>query len=63
MEEQTLAFTLERETKTTARYRENLRFESGHPYAIAPAIGTLIVQKWLVGAEPPQTLTVTISGE
>ena len=63
MEPQTLTFTLERQTSTTARYRENLRFESSHSYAIRPAIGTLIVQKWLVGAEPPQTLTVTISGE
>ena len=63
MEPQTLTFTLERETRTTARYRENLRFEGTHSYSIPPAIGTLIVQKWLLGTEPPQTLTVTISGE
>ena len=61
MDPQTLTFTLERETKTSARYRENLKFESGHPYAIPPAIGTLYVPKWLLGAEPPQTLTITIS--
>ena len=53
MESQTLNFTLERETKNTIRYQEDT---SGKP----PAIGTLYVQKWLLGNEPPQKLTVTI---
>ena len=63
VEPKTLTFTLERETRTTARYRENLRYEEGHPSSLPPAIGTLIVQKWLIGENPPRTLVVTISGE
>lgn len=54
METQELAFTLERETKNTIRYAEDA---SGKP----PAIGTLYVQKWLLGNEPPKNLIVTIS--
>lgn len=42
------AFTLERETKNTYRYQEELS-GSGKP----PIIGTLYVQKWAVGS-PPQ---------
>ena len=53
MEKQTLTFTLERETKNTIRYAEDA---SGKP----PAIGTLYVQKWLLGNQPPQKLTITI---
>jgi hypothetical protein len=53
MEKQTLTFTLERETKNTIRYSEDA---DGNP----PAIGTLYVQKWLLGKEPPQRLSVTI---
>jgi hypothetical protein len=53
MEEQTLTSTLERETKNTIRYAEDA---SGKP----PAIGTLYVQKWLLGNEPPRKLTITI---
>jgi hypothetical protein len=53
MEKQTLTFTLERETKNTIRYAEDA---DGKP----PAIGTLYVQKWLLGKEPPKTLTNTI---
>jgi hypothetical protein len=53
MEKQTLTFTLERETKNTIRYSEDA---DGKP----PAIGTLYVQKWLLGKEPPQKLTITI---
>ena len=53
METQTINFTLERETKNTIRYQEDA---SGKP----PAIGTMYAQKWLLGAEPPKTLTVTI---
>jgi hypothetical protein len=53
MDKQTLTFTLERETKNTIRYAEDA---SGKP----PAIGTLYVQKWLLGNNPPQKLTITI---
>jgi hypothetical protein len=56
MEKQTLTFTLERETKNTIRYAEDA---SGKP----PAIGTLYVQKWLLGNEPPPRLTVTLDSE
>ena len=54
MEPQKLRFTLERETKNTIRYAEDA---SGKP----PAIGTLYVQKWLLGNNPPQNLIVIIS--
>jgi hypothetical protein len=53
MEKQTLTFTLERETKNTICYAEDA---SGKP----PAIGTLYVQKWLLGNGPPQKLTITV---
>jgi hypothetical protein len=53
VEKQTLTFTLERETKNTIRYQEDA---DGKP----PAIGTLYVQKWLLGKEAPKTLTITI---
>ncbi len=53
MEKQTLTFTLERETKNTICYQEDA---NGKP----PAMGTLYVQKWLLGKEPPQRLTITI---
>jgi hypothetical protein len=53
MEKQTLTFALERETKNTIRYSEDT---DGKP----PAIGTLYVQKWLLGKEPPKKLTITI---
>jgi hypothetical protein len=52
-DQQTLTFTLERETKNTYRYSEDA---DGKP----PAIGTLYPQKWLLGKEPPNRLTVTI---
>ena len=61
MENRTLTFTLERETKTTARYREDLKFEGAGSQGLPPAIGILHLQKWLVGQEPPMTLTVTIA--
>ena len=54
MESQKLTFTLERETKNTIRYAEDA---NGKP----PAIGTLYVQKWLLGNEPPKDLIVTIA--
>jgi hypothetical protein len=53
MDKQTLTFTLERETKNTIRDQEDA---GGKP----PAIGTLYVQKWLLGKEPPKRLTITI---
>jgi hypothetical protein len=53
VEPQTLIFTVERETKNTVRYQEQT---SGKP----PAIGTLYVQKWLLGESLPATLSVTI---
>lgn len=53
MQSQTLIFTMEKETKNTIRYMEQT---DGKP----PAIGSLYVQKWLVGQNPPKTLTVTI---
>jgi hypothetical protein len=53
---QTLTFTLEQETKNTIRYTEDA---NGKP----PAIGTLYVQKWLLGKEPPKTLVITIAEE
>ena len=42
METQELTFTLERETENTIRYSEDASGKS-------PAIGTLYVQKWLLG--------------
>jgi hypothetical protein len=53
MNQQTLIFTLERETKNTIRYQEDA---DGKP----PAIGTLYVQKRLLGKEPPRKLTITL---
>jgi hypothetical protein len=52
MDKRILTFTLERETKNTIRYQEDA---DGKP----PAIGTLYVQKWLLGKEPPRKLTIT----
>ena len=56
IEAQTLTLTVERETKNTVRYQEQT---DGKP----PAIGTLYVQKWALGQDPPQKITVTIHGE
>ena len=56
MEPQTLKFTLEREAKNTVRYQEAT---DGKP----PAIGTLYLQKWALGDNPPKTITVTVSEE
>jgi hypothetical protein len=53
MDKQTLTFTLERETKNTIRYSEDANDKP-------PAIGTLYVQKWLLGKEPPRTLVITL---
>ena len=54
MEAQTLTFALERETKNTIRYLEQT---DGKP----PAVGTIYLQKWAMGDQPPKTLTVTVS--
>ena len=54
MDTQILSFTLERETKNTIRYQED---SSGKP----PAIGTLYLQKWLLGNDVPKRLTVTVA--
>jgi hypothetical protein len=53
MEKQTLTFTLERETKNTIRYAEE---SNGTPQAI----GTIYVQKHILGDEPPEKLTITV---
>ena len=53
MESQTLIFELERETKNTVRYQEQA---DGKP----PAVGTLYVQKWLLGTRPPSQLRITL---
>ena len=45
---------MERETKNTIRYQEE---SNGNP----PAIGTLYLQKWLLGETPPVKLQVTVS--
>ncbi len=54
MDIQIITFILERETKNTIRYQEDA---SGKP----PAIGTLYLQKWLLGNEIPKKLTVTVA--
>ncbi len=53
VETQTLAFTLDKETKNTVRYQEDL---SGKP----TVVGTLYIQKWALGNTPPKNLTVTV---
>jgi len=54
MDQQKITFTLERETKNTIRYQEETQ---GKP----PAIGTLYLQKWLLGEKPPTKLQVTVA--
>ena len=54
MEQRIISFTMERETKNTIRYQED---SNGHP----SAIGTLYIQKWLLGDAPPTRLQVTVS--
>jgi hypothetical protein len=53
VDKQTLTFTRERETKNTIRYSEDVN-------GTTPAIGTLYVQKWLLGKEPPRVMFVTL---
>ncbi len=54
MDQHKITFTLERETKNTIRYQEET---DGNP----PAIGTLYLQKWMLGETPPVKLQVTVS--
>ena len=54
MVQQIISFTMERETKNTIRYQEET---NGN----LPAIGTLYLQKWLLGETPPIRLEVTVS--
>ena len=54
MEPLTLKFTQERDTKNTVRYQEETE---GKP----PAIGTVYLQKWSLGENPPKTITVTVA--
>jgi hypothetical protein len=49
-------FTLERETKNTYRYQEEL---SGKP----PVIGTLCIQKWALGSPPPRRIRIIVGTE
>ena len=53
MEQQTLVFVMERETKNTVRFQEET---NGKP----PVVGTLYVQRWALGQPLPQRLSVTI---
>ncbi len=54
LDQQKISFTLERETQNTIRYQEET---NGNP----PAIGTLYLQRWLLGETPPFRLQVTVS--
>ena len=49
-----MQFQLEKATKNTFKYEEQP--ESGQP----PRIGSLYVQKWALGGDPPKRITVTI---
>ena len=56
MEEKTLVFTVEKETKNAVRYTETTELGA------ASIIGTLYVQKWAFPSDVPKELTVTIKG-
>lgn len=49
-----LEFAFERATKNTFRYQEVV--EPGYP----SKVGTLYIQKWIVGSKAPARLKVTI---
>ena len=49
-----MVFQLEKSTKNTYKYQEQP--ESGQP----PRIGSLYVQKWSVGDNPPKQLKLTV---
>jgi hypothetical protein len=59
MEKQTLTFTLERETRNMIQYVEDFRYLEEFKDK-PPAIGTLRVQRWILGDVPPRKLAVTI---
>lgn len=50
---ETLVFELERETKNTIRYREVSEVDP-------PAVGTLYIQKQVLGDSPPDRLIVIV---
>jgi len=50
----TIEFAFERATKNTFRYQEVV--EPGYP----PKVGTIYIQKWIVGSKAPARLKVTI---
>ena len=54
METQVVRFNRERDTKSTIRYQEEA--DEGKPNII----GTLYVQKFVLGKNPPEQLVVTI---
>ena len=53
MEKRVIIMTLEKETKGTYRYKEEL---SGQP----EVIGIQYIRKWAVGTPPPQKIQLTI---
>ena len=54
MEEITRKFVFDRPTKNTVRYSEE---PAGGE---APVVGTLYVQKWALGNQPPQVIVITM---
>ena len=54
MEKVELGMAFERDTKRTYRFQEEAR--AGQP----PVIGTLYVQKYVLGETPPKRIKVTI---
>jgi hypothetical protein len=60
MEKQTLTFTLERETKNMIQYMEDFRYFEEFRNR-PPAIGSLRVQRWVLGDVPPRKLVVTLA--
>lgn len=57
MEKLVIAFIQDRVTKNTVRYEEQ------PPEGKPPTVGTIYIQKWTLGAEPPKAVTITIEGE
>jgi hypothetical protein len=58
MEKLELRFTYEKETKNTVRYQEELGEEAHSSRDIA--VGTIYIQKEVLGEPAPQRLKVTI---
>lgn len=52
-----LRFVMDKETKNTIRYQE--KPEEGQP----PVMGTTYLQKWALGNEIPQNITVTVDSD